>query len=179
VLSSASLAIERQTAHADFAVEPAMAILLRFKYSAMTCMSSGKLVLQHPKTVRDKQREHIFFDTLSIVASALVVTEGERQRVMRFDEFNAFIDCEDNLKQIHPIPILFEEFTTYSRPILWLRMVALAQLCVNYIAVEGPPLGFGAEPIDLAAMLSVAEDEFITKHFRRYRGIIDHIATLG
>src|SRR6266849_3235621 len=56
--------IERQTAYADFSVDPSMINLLRFKSAAFRCLCSSTISLNHPKANWDEQVEHIFHDTL-------------------------------------------------------------------------------------------------------------------
>jgi hypothetical protein len=168
--------IERQMAYADFAAEPSTTILLRFKYAAFKCMSSGRITLDHPNATWQNQEQHIFFDTLSMIAAAMIVSDGDRQRVMRFDEFNAFVAQPANRERIHPVPRLFEDFTTFGRPLLWLRIVALTALCNEYMRREGNGLGIREWRIDVVQLLSAGEDEFIYQHRARYRDAIEKLS---
>jgi hypothetical protein len=126
----------------DFFVDPSMSSLLRFTYAAFRCLSSSTISLNHPKANWDKQVEHVFRDTLSNIAAAVIVSEAAgTQRVTRFDEFNEFILNRDKLATIHPIPRLMEGFTLSSKPILWMRLVALGGLCSKFVNLRGRNLG--------------------------------------
>jgi hypothetical protein len=162
--------IERQIADADFSVDPSTVNLLRFKHQAFMCLSSSTVVLNHPNAQWTSQIEHVFFDTLSIVSAALIFVEpaGKQDRVMRFDEFSMFVEEASKLERIHPFPRLFEDFTVDSKPILWVRLVTLAQLCNTFLATEGPPVGITPESYDCSKMLLATTDKFINDNHQRY-----------
>jgi len=162
--------IERQIADADFSVDPSTVNLLRFKHEAFLCLSSSNVVLDHPNANWSSQIEHVFFDTLSIVSAAMVFVDpaGKQDRAMRFDEFNTFVQDKDKLEKIHPFPRLFEDFTVDSKPILWVRLVALAQLCSTFLATEGPRVGIMPESYDCAKMLLATTDKFVNENHQRY-----------
>jgi len=161
--------IERQIADADFSVDPSTVNLLRFKHQAFLCLSSSAVSLDHPNAKWTEQSEHVFFDTLSIVSAAMILVDPARQdRVMRFDEFNLFLEKEDQLGKLHPFPRLFDGFTRNSKPILWVRFVTLAQLCNTFLATEGPRVGIAPESFDCPKMLLATTDEFITDNHARY-----------
>lgn len=169
--------IERQTAYADFSVDPAMINLLRFKYAAFRCLSSSTISLDHPKANWHEQVEHVFHDTLSMIAAAMIVTEGDgQQRMMRFDEFNGFISNPEKLSMIHPIPRLMEDFSISEKPILWVRFVALAELCIAFVQREGPALGIAAEPHVGSKLLNASSDEFLSLNHDRYCEILKSVS---
>lgn len=162
--------IERQIADADFSVDPSTVNLLRFKHQAFMCLSSSSVVLNHPNAEWNSQIEHVFFDTLSIVSAALIFVDpaGKPDRVMRFDEFSMFVEDESKLERIHPFPRLFEDFTADSKPILWVRLVTLAQLCNTFLTTEGPRVGITPESYDCSKMLHNTSDKFIKDNHQRY-----------
>jgi hypothetical protein len=169
--------IERQVAYADFSVDPSTADLLRFKRRAFLCLSSSRISLDHPQADWSRQVEHVFSDKLSMVAAAAIVTDGDpaRARAMRFDEFIAFIGDPRNLEALQPIPRLLDGFTIGSKPILWIRLVALAHLCNAFAAQEGPHIGITPEPFDGSRMLRVSGDAFLMTHIDRYRRMLDDL----
>jgi hypothetical protein len=172
--------IERQTAYADFSVDPSMVNLLRFKHAAFLCLSSSTISLDHPKASWDEQVEHVFHDTLSVIAAAMILSEADgRQRVVRFDEFNGFISSPKKLKTIHPIPRLMQDFSVTSKPILWTRLVALAGLCSGLVDSEGPQLGIVPEPFDGSKLLLASGDDFITVNHRLYCEVLRKIASVA
>ena len=125
--------VERQVAHADFSVDPTIIDLLRFKYGAFRCLSSGAISLKHPRVNWNHQEEHVFYDTLSIISSALIIFGADgTERAIRFDEFTESCGDTNWLRQIHPIPRLLDGFTPKAKPILWIRLVALGQLCSTF-----------------------------------------------
>jgi hypothetical protein len=162
--------IERQMAHADFSVDPTMVVLLRFKQMAFRCLSSGSVSLNHPRANWDKQVEHVFYDTLSMVAAAMIVSDGtgKSDRVMRFDEFNAFALNPEMCVKINPIPQLMENFTIANKPILWIRLVALGQLCSEFAMQEGTIVGLTPEPYNGEEYLRSSGDEFVITNYERY-----------
>jgi hypothetical protein len=170
--------IQRQAAYADFSVDPSMVKLLRFKYAAFRCLSSSTISLSHPKANWDEQVEHVFHDALSIIAAAMIVSEADgRQRVMRFDEFNHFISDPKRLATIHPIPRIMKDFTIPTKPILWVRLVALGELCSKLVDSEGPQLGIISEPFDGSTLLRSSNDEFLTRNHDLYRDVLRDIAS--
>ena len=166
--------IERQIAYADFSVDSATGDLLRFKRAAFRCLSSSTITIDHPKANWDKQVEHVFHDTLSLVSGALVVVDpdSKQERAMRFDEFTRFIGDETRRAALDPIPELMEAFTPSTKPILWLRLVALARICDEVIEQQGQQLGFEHEAFDAMTLLSASSDDFIAKHHEQYKQMI-------
>jgi hypothetical protein len=161
--------VERQVAYTDFSVDTSMIRLLHFKHTAFRCLSSSTISLDHPKANWNKQVEHVFYDTLSMIAAAMIVTEEDsRQRVMRFDEFNDFVLDPNRLSTIDPIPRMMEDFTIMSKPLFWVRLVALGELCRALVDDEGRQLGIKPEPFDPPTLLKAAADNFIDLNHHRY-----------
>lgn len=163
--------IERQIAYADFTVDPSMRSLLRFKRQAFLSLSSHQVSLGHPNENWNKQEQHVFYDVLAIIASSLIIQDvaNSTDRVMRFDEFSAMVACEKSALRIDPIPRLITELSARTKPILWLRFLALAQLCTGLLEAQGTALGLEIEPINVEKMLKLIEDEHIRANINGYR----------
>lgn len=168
VLALAEL-IERQMAYADFSVDPAMVCLRRFRKSALLCMSSSRVPLDHPGADWNSQVEHIFYDTLSIVAARMIVTDSRtnEDRVLQFDEFAALIATDEGRSSLEPASSVFDHFTVADKPILWLRLVALGQLASWLVTQEGPAMGVDVEPFDAAELLRLCPDRFVQDNLGR------------
>jgi hypothetical protein len=69
---------------------------------------SSTIILGHPNANWDNQVEHVFWDVLSMIAAAMIVSDGGETlvRAMRFDEFDKFAGHPHKLETIHPIPTL-------------------------------------------------------------------------
>lgn len=162
--------IERQIAYADFAVDPEMRTLLKFKRQLGQCLSSAEVSLGHELEDWKVQRQHVFSDMLSSVAASMVVIDGTQkvERVVRFDEFQLVLDDPILIKRLHPIPALLTGFTVSDKPVLWLRMLATSQLCVGLLEKHGQELGLELQSIDLAHMLQLTEDKTINNKKDQY-----------
>lgn len=162
--------IERQSAFADFMVDPDMRTLLKFKRQAGQCLSSADVSMAHPDEDWTSQQQHVFSDVLSSLAAAMIVKDAGTgtERVVRFDEFQGLVDDDDMRTALHPVPALLIGFTPVSRPILWLRMLGLSQLCIGLLEAQGEPLGLEVQPIKLDEMVYLSGDAFITAKASQY-----------
>jgi hypothetical protein len=169
--------IERQIAFADFSVDPAMRSLLHFKRRAVSSMSSGEVSLGHPREDWSKQTEHIFHGVLSVLGGSLIVQDaGAQARVMRFDEFVASLSDAMFSLRLEPVPRLITNFSVELRPLLWLRLLALAQLCNALLASQGESLGIASEQIELEKAIALTSDEQILRSAAAYRDAIQQFA---
>ncbi|MEP7001000.1 MAG: hypothetical protein ABI969_11020 [bacterium] len=174
--------IERQMAYADFSADPSTLVLLRFKEAAFRCLTSSTIALDHPRANWSDQIEHVYRDRLSVIAASMIVIEGngKSDRVMHFDEFDAFASTEEGSAMLDPIPSLMDGFTNEAKPILWIRCIVLAQLCSAFVAREGTQLGMAAEPYDGARRLSTSTDAFlstnIVSYCRMLQDVVDSLA---
>lgn len=167
VLAIAEL-IERQVAYADFTVDPDMRALLKFRRQAFLALSSHRVSLGHPQEDWNEQEQHMFYDVLGIIASAMIVQENAGfARVLRFDEFSALAGHDDGLARIDPLPRLIDGFDVESKPVLWLRFLALAQLCTGLLETQGTELGLEFDTLDTGPMLDQTRDD----HIRLNRGM--------
>jgi len=173
VLAVAEL-IERQVAFADFAVDPAMRSLLKFKRQAFLTLSSSIVSLGHPDEDWSNQTQHIFYDMLGIISSALIVQEAPvaPSRVIRFDEFVSMVDDKDGVQRFEPVPRLINGFSLQAKPILWLRLLSLAQLCVGLLETHGTELDLEVDEMDLGQMLGVTRDEHVCANLKSYSDAI-------
>ncbi|WP_272971467.1 hypothetical protein [Comamonas terrigena] len=167
--------IERQIAFADFAVDPDMRTLLKFKRQLGQCFSSSDVSLKHPQEDWLHQLQHVFSDTLSGLAAQMVVTDSATgiERVARFDEFQVILDDKNRAERLHPIPALMIDFTPTSKPILWLRVLALSQLCTGLLEMHGRDLGIEVQAIDVKQMLALAKDKSISDRTTMYLEAIE------
>jgi hypothetical protein len=162
--------IERQIAYADFAVDPEMRSLLKFKRQAFLALSSHRVSLGHPQEDWNRQDQHVFYDVLGIIASAMITQEGATSsRVLRFDEFASMVVGKEGLHRIDPIPRLVADFSVESKPILWLRFMALAQLCIGLLETQGSELGLEREEINIDQALDATKDVHLREHRQMYR----------
>lgn len=162
--------IERQSAFADFTVDPDMRTLFKFKRQAGQCLSSAEVSLAHPDENWNVQEQHVFSDVLSNLTAVMIVKDATTgiDRVVRFDEFHSLLKNNGFLESLHPVADMMVGFTPKAAPILWLRMLALSQLCIGLLEAQGEPLGLEVQPISLHEMLSLSEDPFITTKANQY-----------
>lgn len=166
--------IERQVAYADFAVDPEMRSLLRCKRECVNAWSSDRVSLGHPQENWNRQAQHLFSDVLAMLGSSMIRQEGAAgtSRVMRFDEFAAEINGDD-ASRFEPVPTLLHQFTPQSKPLLWLRLLAMAQLCNGLLQDSGEKLGLDPVPLDPAAMLSLTQDPHIESRRAEFLAALD------
>jgi len=167
--------IERQIAFADFAVDPDMRALLKFKRQLSQCFSGNDISQSHPQEDWNAQVQHIFSDTVSTLASSMVVTDVTKgvERVARLDEFTAILADPVRASALHPMPTLMSGFSPAARPVLWLRMLASSQLCLGLVEAQGTALGLELQPIDVSRMLELTEDETIRTRKAEFVDSID------
>ncbi len=162
--------IERQIAYADFSVDPDMRDLLHFKRQAYLCMSSHLVCLDHPAANWKRQEQHVYYDVLAIIASEMIVKETNgSERALRFDEFSKISGQDPGFAMIAPIPELISDFTIAGKSILWLRFLAMSELCAGLVAQHGSQLGLELSPLDIDTMLALAQDAHIDKRRDAYR----------
>lgn len=164
--------IERQMAYADFSVDPAAIDLLLFKKSVFMALTGGEIANKHPNLNWQEQREHSFYDNLSRSATALIVNNDGKERVMHFHEFDSFLQNPDNLKRIAPLPRLFTDFTMASKPIWGLRLISFGYICNEFLKSEGKEIKFGHRPYIVKKMLGSTKDNYILSRIEEYEELI-------
>lgn len=168
--------IERQVAYADFSVDPSIAHLLAFKKAAFLCLSSQQISLKHPAEDWSAQVEHVYYDSLTTIASALIVSEAPASRPMRPPEFADLVSSPEGIEAIQPIPALLEGFQVEAKPILWLRFASLAVLCNALVRQAGPRLGISPGRLNLREMLLAARDRHIRTHLDQYMEMLEGLS---
>jgi len=163
------LLIERKMAYADFAVDEGAIALIRFNFLYRACLTGGFLVEGHSRVNWDYQVEHVFSQSLDVAGESLVVEPSEQPaRFMRFDEYETRLRTQAFVDQLDPFPDLLKGFTPSAKPLLWLRLVAAANLCRKYVDDHGQALNISAPPIDVPELLRVTSDREIRDDLARY-----------
>jgi len=158
--------IERKIAHADFSVDPAMVILLRFRGQVFKALSSGDVPLDHPDVDWTNQREHIFRDQLPVIAVSMVV-EDPMERVTRFDEFINHLD-RDHGTYLQPLARLVDQFDLTRTPIFWLRLLAMSEACRGLLENEPVAEQLDNPRLDLRQLLALSGNAYLKDNEPRY-----------
>jgi len=98
----------------------------------------------------------------------VIDADTKSSRGMRFDEFSKSVADVNWLESIHPIRRLAADFEPKSKPILWLRLVALGELCSALTTVEGPAIGIESRNYASAKLLEASGDTFVVQNRQRY-----------
>lgn len=153
--------IETQVAMNDFSVEPAALDCLRFRRSLTRILSGDELVDGHPKVDWTRQTQHVYSDSLSVCAQALIQREDDQtQRILRFDEFNERLD-RAGLQSVAPFDELLSGFQPATKPILWLRLVAYGHACNALVDRLGAGTGFDSRGFPTERLLLQGQDPVI------------------
>lgn len=64
-----------------------------------------------------------------------------------------------------------------SKPILWLRFVALGQLCNTFVEQEGTQLGIIPEPFNGKNLILASRDDTLVKEVARYTHMLQGVAS--
>lgn len=178
VLATAEL-IERQVAFADFAVDPSMRMLLRFKRLMNYALSSDGVSRGHPDENWHDQEQHVFSDVIAIVCASMIVRDSESvpPRVMRFDEFSNAILQGDGKVRFQPLTLLLNNFEPESKPILWLRLLAIGHLCVSLLELQDVMLGIEPTKFRTDNLLRRAKDGHISANLQKYLRVMDFFSS--
>ena len=167
-LSLAEL-VERQIAYADFAVDAGAVDLLRFKKNAFAAFSGGSLVDGHPNVEWNRQEQHVFFDYLGRSANAVIVDgDDAADRVLRFHEFDRLLDKNDARERVSPFPQILNALTPEEKPLFWVRLVAYANLCNDFVNTAGNSIGFEARAYPVEQLLQTTSDRTILENLPEY-----------
>ncbi len=164
--------VERQIAYADFSVDTSTLKLLRFREAAMRALSGADVVLDHPKANWNDEVEHIFRDTVPALTSAMITSTPPGERVLRVDEFKARLAGPAAVGFLDPLAGMIDRFDRDRTPLLWLRLIALSEVCGGLI--EGDPIASALErePIDPAVLLRATHDAHIVDRFAAYLAML-------
>ena len=97
---------------------------------------------------------------------------------MRFDEFCGAMD-RDGFDRFAPLPALLSAFHVAEKPILWLRLVAYANACNEYVTRIGGSIGFEVGLFPVGALLDSCPDEHIRLHRQEYEQRVAAMARLA
>ena len=165
--------IERQTVYADFSVDDGMINLLRFRSQIMRALSSDDVVVNHPNADWTRQKEHIFRDQLPVLGNCLVIEEEAGSRVMRFEEFD---ECLEDESYLEPLKEILSTLHPTSTPILWMRLVAIAQACHQLTHADDIAIALDPEPFDLERLVDASEDSHMQQHRDELIGVLRSFA---
>jgi len=170
--------IEEQMAINDFSVDREAIDCLRFRRAVTRIFSGDELSDGHPNVDWSQQKEHVFADSLaSAVQSIIERVDVNQSRILRFDEFKEKIE-RDGWVAASPIDKIFEQFTIDRKPILWLRLVAYAQICNSFVTRQGQARGFAEEYFDTQELLLRSRDIFVKTEFSGLKEKIKKLETL-
>lgn len=157
--------IERQVGVADFAVDPAALICLRFRRSVVRILSGDELVEGRSDLRWDDQVEHVYADTLAATAHVLISSPpgGGPEQVLRFDAFEQRLQ-QQGAAFVAPFDTLLQDFSKKDKPVLWLRLVAYGHACNALIDRLGGELGFERRVFATEALLVGDHDPFVVAH---------------
>lgn len=170
--------MERQIAYSDFAVDQSALDCLRLKKTLSRILSGDDVLCGHPAVDWSRQKEHVYADTIPAVAATLICEIPDQpDRVQRFEEFREAI-VNDGADRLAPFPQLLADFSANGKPILWLRLVALAHACNAFIERQGEDLGFQHDPFPIRELLAISQDGFIQDHLADYEAAISETTLL-
>ncbi|PZN96987.1 MAG: hypothetical protein DCF31_02280 [Alphaproteobacteria bacterium] len=169
--------IEREMGYADFSVDDAMLRIVRFRRLVFQAFSGSWFLLDHPGCDWTIEREHLFRDTLPVIAAAMLTAGANGQnRVVRVDEFNAVL--AQGRGYLEPIATQIAALDPRETPVLWLRIIAVAAICDALLRSE-PQLAdaLGAKDnYDFAPLLAASDDPFIAANCAAYAKAIGELA---
>ena len=169
--------IERQVAYSDFSVDKGAIDCLRFKKTLIRILSGDEVVCGHPKVDWSREVEHAYSDSAVVGACGLVTGDGDTQHVMRFDEFRDEMK-QNGTAEFEPFGRLLSNFELTSRPILWLRLVAYANSCADFVNHAGESVGFEPIEVPVGELLAMANDKYIAQHVKKFVRAVDDLALL-
>lgn len=161
--------IEWQTSHADFSVDPDIAALLRFRNAILKALSGAQIVLNHPAADWINQKEHIFRDTLNTLAVSMI-TKGEK-RVVRFDEFSAILG-DGTGDYLQPLARIISSLCPSETPILWLRLLGLAQACEGLLTADPTASVVEVPRLEYGKLIGLCQDTFVRDNAARYHSML-------
>ncbi len=162
--------IERQITCADFAVEESALDLLRFKKSAFHALTGGSLMCNHPQVDWKRQSQHVFYDTLTEAANALIASSPDgNNRVLRYEEF-----CEMDFGHhgLASLAVIVDDFTIKSKPLFWVRLIAVGHICREFLGKTGTALGFEYRSYNIQGLLTCSEDAYILENIDAFKNAV-------
>ncbi len=170
--------IEREMAYADFSVDVAMLRIVRFRRLVFQAFSGSWFLLDHPGCDLTVEREHLFRDTLPVIATSMLTSSSSGgERVVRVDEFNAVLAQGGGY--IEPLTSQMATLNPRTTPVLWLRIIALAAICDALLRSEAELAdALGAkDSYGFAALLAASDDPFILANREAYAKAISELTS--
>jgi hypothetical protein len=168
--------IENQTAYADFSVDPAMMVLLRFRSQLVRALTDADVPRNHPKANWRTQKEHIFRDQLSVIAVSMIVREENgAQRAIRYDEFVAHFKMGKGY--LEPLTGMVTRLDPSGTPIFWLRLLAIGQACQGLLDIEPIAEAMDRTPFAYSGLLDESADAFVRKNRKAYADMLEGYRT--
>jgi hypothetical protein len=117
--------IENAMGTADFTVDAEAVDLLRFGTAAERLLSSGDIVLNHPKVDWARQAQHLFRDNLRAAAARLINEDQSRPIVIGFERFQEEVPDLSEDRALAALGNILGACrgSMTENPILWLRLV--------------------------------------------------------
>ncbi|MGZ4991142.1 MAG: hypothetical protein ACXV8S_10285 [Methylobacter sp.] len=164
--------IEEQVAYADFAVDESALDALLFKKSCSLAFSGSEVLCKHPEIDWSSQKQHLFFDTLTEAALALVSKEGGNIRILSFHEFKNQYDQLTSNSGLQDLVKIFDGFTMDSKPLFWLRLVSYGHNCREFVGTAGKDLKFEYSHFNIEALIRKSNDKYVLSNIKDYKSAI-------
>lgn len=159
--------IEREMAYFDFSVDESMLRLVRFRALIFEALSGSDFLLDHPARDYSSEREHVFRDTLPVIAVSMLTATTSGERLIRVDEFNAVL--AQGGPYLEPLASQIAALDPHETPVMWLRMVAIAAVCNALLESETALAeALGAKRYVFEKMLAASDDAFIAANRDAY-----------
>jgi hypothetical protein len=170
--------VERQMSVADFSVDADGRTLLQFSRAVKSLLSGKSVIKDRSDANWEEQTQHVFHDTLSKVASSLIVREEGRERCMRFSEFEDLVASEGGKEVLHPFSTIYSDFSARAKPLFWLRLVAYGNACNELVGSLGQNIGFEHREYPVEVLLTAANDAEVNADIAGYaaecRAFVNH-----
>jgi hypothetical protein len=123
-------------------------------------MSGSDFLLGHPGSDYSAEKEHLFRDTLPILAVSMMIAGTTSPRAARIDEFNVLLAQGGGYME--PLASQLERLDLTQTPVLWLRLAAVAVICDALLQSESALAeALGAKPFSIAPLVDASTDAFI------------------
>ncbi|KAB7648619.1 hypothetical protein [Polymorphobacter fuscus] len=167
--------IEAQMAYFDFSVDQSMLRIVRFRALIFQALSGSWFLLDHPACDWRLEHEHVFRDTLPIIATSMMTASDGPPRLIRVDEFNAML--AQGGRYLEPLASQIARLDPQRTPVMWLRVIAVAAICDALLRSE-PELAdaLGAKDFAFAPLLAASTDPFVSDRRDAYAKALGELA---
>lgn len=168
--------IEAQIAYVDFSVDESMVRILRFRSLVFQALSGSWFLLDHPGCDWSSEHEHVFRDTLPVLAISMMCSGEKGLRLVRVDEFNSLLGNG----YLEPLAGQIGRLDPDRTPVMWIRIIAIAAICNALLRSETALAdALGAKDYDFAPLLAASDDAYITANRDAFaKAIADFAAEL-